>query len=150
MLVCICNKKGLPPDPKLNLYNSPIKIVPETKCLGLLFNSKLTFLPHIKLFKNKCHKALNILQFVSNSDFGADSTVLLNLYTSLIRSKLDYGYIITVHPVYLISSCSIQFIKDYDSHLERSERLQLRFCIWYAVCNEIKVISFKSCIRLCC
>ena len=39
----------------MKLYNSPIKIVPETKLLGLLFNSNLTFLPHIKMLKNKCH-----------------------------------------------------------------------------------------------
>ena len=38
-----CNKRGLHPDPELKLYNSPIKIVSETKCLGLLLDSKLTF-----------------------------------------------------------------------------------------------------------
>jgi len=55
-----CNKRGLHPDPELKLYNSPIKIVSETKFLGLLFDSKLTFLPHIKMLKNKSLKALNI------------------------------------------------------------------------------------------
>ena len=58
----------------------------ETKFLGLLFDSKLTFLPHIKMLRNKSLKALNILKFVS-------STASLNLYRSLIRSKLDYGCI---------------------------------------------------------
>jgi hypothetical protein len=29
-----CNKRGLHPDPELKLYNSPIKIVSETKFLG--------------------------------------------------------------------------------------------------------------------
>ena len=70
-----CNKRGLHPDPELELYNS------ETKFLGLLFDSKLTCLPHIKRLKNKSLKALNILKFVSSTDWGADSTVLLNLYT---------------------------------------------------------------------
>ena len=55
----ICNKRGLHPDPELKLYNSPIKIVSETKFLGL-FDSKLTFIPHIKMLKNKSLKALNI------------------------------------------------------------------------------------------
>ena len=53
----VCNKRGLHPDPELKLYNSPIKIVSETKFLGLLFDSKLTFLPHIKMLKNKSFKA---------------------------------------------------------------------------------------------
>jgi hypothetical protein len=36
----------------------------------------------------------------------------------------------TVQPVHGISSFLIQFIiKEYDSHLERSERLQLRVCM---------------------
>jgi hypothetical protein len=78
----------------MKLYNSPIKIVPETKLLGLLFNSNLTFLPHIKMLKNKCLNALNILKCVFSTDWGADSTVLSNLYRSLIRSKMDYGCIV--------------------------------------------------------
>ena len=98
-----CNKRGLHPDPELKLYNSPIKIVSETKFLGLLFDNKLTFLPHIKMLKNKSLKALNILKFVSSTDWGADSTVLLNLYRSLIRSKLDYGCIVygSARPSYI-------------------------------------------------
>ena len=70
-----CNKRRLHPDPELELYNSPIKIVPETKFLGLVFDSKLTFLPHIKMLKNKSLKALNILKYVCSTDWGVDSTV---------------------------------------------------------------------------
>jgi hypothetical protein len=65
----------------------------ETKFLGLLFDSQLSFLPHIKMLRNKSFKALNIFKFVSSTDWGADSTASLNLYRSLIRSKLDYGCI---------------------------------------------------------
>jgi hypothetical protein len=46
------------------------------------------------MLKNKSLKALNILKFVSSTDWGADSTVLLNSYISLIRSKLDYECIV--------------------------------------------------------
>ena len=84
-----CNKRKLHPDPELKLYNSSIKVVKETKFLGLIFDNKLTFLPHIKMLKTKCLKALDILKVVSNTDWGADKTVLLNLYRSLVRSKLD-------------------------------------------------------------
>ena len=98
-----CNKRGLHPDPELKLYNSHIKIVPEAIFLGFLFDSKLTFLTHIKMLRNKSPKALNILKFVSSTDWGADSTVLLNLYRSLIRSKLDYGCIAygSARPLYI-------------------------------------------------
>jgi hypothetical protein len=53
-----CNKRGLHSDPELKLYNSPINIISETKFLGLLFDSKLTFLPHIKILKGMSLKLL--------------------------------------------------------------------------------------------
>jgi len=59
---------------ELKLHYSPRKIVAKTKCLHLLFDSRFTFLPQIKMLKNKCHKALNILIFVSSTDWSADST----------------------------------------------------------------------------
>jgi hypothetical protein len=98
-----CDKRGLHPDPELKLYNSPIKIIPETIFLGFIFDNQLAFLPHIKMLKNKCLKALNILKFVSSTDWAADSTVLLNLYRLLIRSKLDYGCIVygSARPSYI-------------------------------------------------
>ena len=66
-----CNKRKMHPDPELKLYNNPIKIVKETTFLGLIFDSKLTFLPHIKMLKFKCLKALDILKVVSSTDWGA-------------------------------------------------------------------------------
>ena len=42
----------------------------------------------------KCQKALNVLKLLSHADWGGDKRTLLNLYRSLVRSKLDYGCII--------------------------------------------------------
>ena len=39
-------------------------------------------------------KALDIIKVVLNQEWGADKSVLLNLYRSLIRSKLDYVSIV--------------------------------------------------------
>ena len=78
-------------DPELTMDGTPIRVVKETKFLGLLLDNKLTFLPHIKSLKTKCLKALDILKVLSSAKWGADSTVLLQLYRALIRSKLDYG-----------------------------------------------------------
>ncbi len=42
----------------------------------------------------KCLKALGILRVVAHLDWGADRAVLLQLYQTLVRCKLDYGCIV--------------------------------------------------------
>ena len=81
-------------DPKLHIYGTQIPVVKEAKFLGLIFDHKLSFIPHIKALKAKCLKALDILKVLSHSDWGGDRTAPLNHYRTLIRSKLDYGSII--------------------------------------------------------
>ena len=88
-----CQLRGLHPDPVLNIYGSPIPVVEEAKFLCLLFDKKLSFIPHIKALKAKCLKALDVLKVLSNTNWGGDRSALLNLYSSLVRSKLDYGSI---------------------------------------------------------
>ena len=57
----------------------------------------------MKYLKSRCLKALDIIKVVANQEWGADKYVLLNLYRSLIRSKLDYGCIVygSARPSYL-------------------------------------------------
>ena len=81
-------------DPELTLDDVQIEVVPEFKFLGLLFDSKLSFIPHINYLSNKCQKSLNLLRVVSSMDWGADRKVLLRLYRTLVRSKLDYGCVV--------------------------------------------------------
>ena len=81
-------------DPILTLDGTPIPVVEENKFLGVIFDRKLSFIPHIKQLKAKCQKALNLLRVVAHTNWGADRKVLLNLYRTIIRSKLDYGSII--------------------------------------------------------
>ena len=65
------------PDPYLVLYDNTIPVKKETKFLGILLDSKLTFVPHIKGLRKKCVKAWNLLRVVSNTEWGGDRTVLL-------------------------------------------------------------------------
>ena len=113
----ITTLRGLHPDPVLNIYRSPIP-VEEAKFLGLLFENKLSFIPHIKALKVKCLKALDVLKVLSNTNWGGDRSVLLNLYRSLVRSKLDYGSIV-------YGSARKSYLKSLDTIHHQGLRLAL-------------------------
>ena len=105
-------------DPHFTIYGSPIPVVNESKFLGLLFDYKLSFIPHIKDLKAKCLKTLDILKGLSSSNWGGDLTVLLNLYRSLIRSKLDYESIV-------YGSARKSYLKSLDTIHHQGLRLAL-------------------------
>ena len=113
-----CQSRKLHLDPELTLDGIQIEVVPEFKFLGLLFDSKLSFIPHINYLSNKCHKALNLLRVVSSMDWGADRKVLLRLYRTLVRSKLDYGCIV-------YGSARQSYIRKLDSIHNQGLRLAL-------------------------
>ena len=86
-----CQLRGLHNDPVLKLDGVDIPVVEQYKYLGVIFDRKLSFIPHINYLKAKCHKALQLLRVVAHTDWGADKSILLKLYKLLVRLKLDYG-----------------------------------------------------------
>ena len=86
-----CNQRQLHPDPILKLEGNAIPVIDQYKYLGLIFDRKLTFIPHINYIKKKCNKALQLLRVIAHTKWGADKETLLKLYRALIRSKIDYG-----------------------------------------------------------
>src|SRR3989442_14110663 len=104
--------------PVLLLNHQPIPIVAESKFLGVIFDKKLSFIPHLQNLRTKCAKSLNLLKVVSHRDWGGDSETLLKLYRTLIRSKLDYGSIV-------YGSAR----KSYLQMLDPIQNLSLRLCL---------------------
>ena len=98
---CQLRKQHL--DPELYLNGTQISIFGEAKFFGLLFDSKLSLIPHITSLKRTCTKSLDLIKVLSNTTWGADRKVLLRLCIALIRSKLDYGYIVygSARPSYI-------------------------------------------------
>jgi len=96
IVVCVhfCRLRKEHSDPTLTFNGKHIPVVEETKFLGLVFDRKLTFVPHLRYLRIKCLKALNLLRVVAHTSWGGDQQTLLYLYRSLIRSKLDYGCIV--------------------------------------------------------
>ena len=79
---------GLHPDPVINIYGSPVPVVEEAKFLGLLFDKKLTFIPHNKALKVKCLKALDVLKVLSNTSWGGDRSFFLICKDLLLDQNL--------------------------------------------------------------
>ena len=99
----IYQKRGIHLDPQLLLEKSLIPVVEDTKFLGVIFESKLSFIPHLRYVKKKAQKTLNSLKVIGNTEWGADRNVMLRFHRSLISSKLDYGCIVygSAHKSYL-------------------------------------------------
>lgn len=75
----------------LLLNGSPLPQVDHLKLLGMTFDQRLIWTQHIKNLKGSCMNTMNILRTLSHHQWGCDEEVLLKIYRSLIRSKLDYG-----------------------------------------------------------
>lgn len=77
-------------NPTHKLYENNIEYVSNMKLVGLRFDNKMTWIPHIKVFKKDCNQSINTLKTTSHHKWGAHRESLLNIYKALIRSKLDY------------------------------------------------------------
>jgi len=77
--------------PHLTMMSQTIQYVTHTKFLGLIFDTKLKWLKHIKELKEQCVKKLQILKYLSGVKWGGDRRTLKNLHRALILSKIDYG-----------------------------------------------------------
>ncbi|VDI25062.1 Hypothetical predicted protein [Mytilus galloprovincialis] len=101
----------------LTLGNSLLQVVNEVKFLGIIIDSKLTWLKHIQYIEAKCSKVLNCMKLLTGTKWGANSHSLRNIYIALIRSKIDYGC-----EVYNSASHSVKKI------LDRVQSQALRIC----------------------
>ncbi|GBO06984.1 putative RNA-directed DNA polymerase from transposon BS [Araneus ventricosus] len=86
-----CRKRSIHLDPVIHINNVAIPVVDDIRFLGVIFDRKLTFLPHILHLRKKCQRSLNILKVLSRTSWGADRTSLLRIYLAVILSRIDYG-----------------------------------------------------------
>ncbi|KAE9524318.1 hypothetical protein AGLY_015357 [Aphis glycines] len=79
---------------KLFLNNSEIPFCKSLRILGMIFDNKLNWTQHLKKLKSSCKMKMNIMKTLSHHTWGADTKSLLNIYKSLIMSRLNYGSIV--------------------------------------------------------
>lgn len=81
-------RRGVCPDPHVQLNNVLIPLQKEHKFLGVVLDEKLAFIPHIKILKQKYLKTINILKALAPFDWSKE--LLLRVFTSLVGSRLEY------------------------------------------------------------
>ncbi|GFX86954.1 putative RNA-directed DNA polymerase from transposon X-element [Trichonephila clavipes] len=60
--VHFCRKRNLHPDPSIHIGHIQIPVVSAVRFLGVIFDCKLTFLPHVLYLRKRCERSLNILK----------------------------------------------------------------------------------------
>lgn len=83
--------RGVFPKPEINMGDNKLQAVDKVKFIGMTLDPKLSWIPHLKLLKQKCMKTIGILKTLSRMSWGADRLSLLRIYRALVRSRLDYG-----------------------------------------------------------
>ena len=83
-----------PPQNELRLGNTRIQKSETVKYLGLVFDSEPDWKADIQQLNSKFNKALNFIRSVGSTEWGADQKTLMMIYRSLVRSKLDNGFIV--------------------------------------------------------
>ena len=86
--------QGLHVSPILTLNNHNLQYCNEIKFLGLTWDKKLSWKPHITKLKEKCLRTLNTLKSITSQNWGGDQLMTIRIFRSITRSILDYGAIV--------------------------------------------------------
>lgn len=89
--VLVFSRMRANPEVTILYNNNQISQVNQAKFLGVIFDSKLSGLPHCEYIAAKCERLLNILRCLSGVWWGSHPFSLKLIYNALIRSKIDYG-----------------------------------------------------------
>ena len=63
----------------------------ECKYLGVIFDKRLTWKPHIDNIVQRCKKRINILKCIAYAQFCSNVQEVLHVYRAIIRSLIDYA-----------------------------------------------------------
>ena len=80
----------------LTLYGEPLKIYPQVKFLGIIFNSKLTFQKHFEDVLERCNHRYHRLRLLANKKWGPSPATLIQIYKQCVRPIFEYGSLSTI------------------------------------------------------
>ena len=80
----------------LTLYGEPLKIYPQVKFLGIIFDSKLTFQKHFEDVLERCNQRYHRLRLLANKKWGPSPATLIQIYKQCVRPVFEYGSLSTI------------------------------------------------------
>jgi len=88
--ICFTKKRNQNP-PTFKSNKLTVSNKDSIKILGITFDKKLLWIPHLKLIKKETSQRTNIIKILAHTTWGSKSKLLIQLHKALIRSKLEYG-----------------------------------------------------------
>ena len=79
---------------RLTMYGKVLERVSSFKYLGVIFDSRLTWIDHIKRIEDKCKKVMNVMRCLSGREWGASCASLKTIYVAMVKATIDYGSIV--------------------------------------------------------
>ena len=80
----------------LTLYGEPLKIYPQVKFLGIVFDSKLTFQKHFEDILERCNNRYYRLRLLANKKWGPSPATIIQIYKQCVRPSFEYGSLSTI------------------------------------------------------
>ena len=80
----------------LKLYGETLKIYPQVKFLGIIFDSKLTFQPHFEDILERCNNRYYRIRLLANKKWGPSPATLIQIYKQCVQPIFEYGSLSTI------------------------------------------------------
>jgi len=100
---------------KLTLQGSQLQFQDQQTYLGVTFDKRMTWKPHIQDAESKARRKLNIMRKLAGTQWGANENILRNVYQGTVRPHLEY------------SSCAwMTAAKTHQQNMDRVQNQALR------------------------
>ena len=83
-------------EPNLKLYGETLKIYPQVRFLGIIFDSKLTFQPHFEDILECCNNRYYRLRLLVNKKWEPSPPTLIQIYKQCVQPIFKYGSLSTI------------------------------------------------------
>lgn len=87
------NGQHIPPDSHCIIINSAVSLYncAQVRYLGVLWDHKLEWSQHVLNIRNTARRLLSMMSSVAGFEWGAHPEILLTVFKTLIRPKMDWG-----------------------------------------------------------